>query len=332
MKRNIILISGALVCATGLLFNSCQSAPSTKVELTNEIDSISYSFGASIGENISRTLDQLGVTVDTSRIAMEYASKIAREDDQSKKQELEKELKHKIDSITKVNDYNTLNFIKGFKDGVNATESSNSYNVGLSFGNQVTQQMLPAMKAQFVKEGSQDEINKKAILAALWSSLQKQPLMFPHASSYIMMKDQDRQREQMEENNRKVEERKAEGAKFLEKNKEQEGVVALDNGLQYKVIKEGNGNKPQITDQVVCHYEGQLLDGTVFDSSYERGEPATFPLQGVIKGWTEILQQMPAGSTWEVYIPSDLAYGDNGNPSIPGGSTLKFKIELLSIQ
>ncbi len=324
---------GALVCASGLLFNSCQTAPSTKVELKNEIDSISYSFGASIGENIGKTLQEIGVLTDTAMIEMQYASKMAGEQDADKKKELEKELRHKIDSTKKANDYNMLNFLQGFKEAVNSAESKNSYNVGIAFGNQVAQQMIPGMKAQFVPEGSKDEVNKNAILAALSASIQKQPLKFPHAASYIMIKDQEKQREMMEKRQQDAEKHKAEEAKFFEENKAKEGIVALESGLQYKVIEQGNGAKPKVTDQVVCHYEGQLLDGTVFDSSYERGEPATFPLQGVIRGWTEILQLMPVGSTWEVYIPYEKAYGENGSgASVPGFSTLKFKIELISIK
>lgn len=122
------------------------------------------------------------------------------------------------------------------------------------------------------------------------------------------------------------------GAKFMADNAKKEGVVTLPNGLQYKIIKEGNGPKPGINDKVNVHYHGTLIDGTVFDSSVERGEPITFALTRVIKGWTEILQLMPTGSKWTVYIPENLAYGANA----PGGAikpymTLIFDIELLSV-
>ena len=110
-------------------------------------------------------------------------------------------------------------------------------------------------------------------------------------------------------------------------------VVALPSGLQYKVLKAEEGNKPAATDVVKVHYEGRLLDGTVFDSSYQRGAPAEFPLNGVISGWTEGLQLMTVGSQWELYIPPELAYGDQGAGGVIGpNSTLIFKVELLEIR
>ncbi len=123
-----------------------------------------------------------------------------------------------------------------------------------------------------------------------------------------------------------------EAKKFLEENKSKEGVVTLPSGLQYKVIKEGNGPKPKETDNVTVHYMGTLLDGTKFDSSYDRGEPVTFPLNRVIKGWTEALQLMPVGSKWEIFIPPNLAYGKDGNQRIPPNALLKFEVELLEIK
>jgi FKBP-type peptidyl-prolyl cis-trans isomerase len=126
---------------------------------------------------------------------------------------------------------------------------------------------------------------------------------------------------------------KKEGEAFLAANKSKEGVVTLPSGLQYKVIKQGTGPKPTASDTVVCNYKGTLINGTEFDSSYKRGEPATFPVSGVIKGWTEALQLMPVGSKWQLFIPSDLAYGPRavGNDIGPN-STLIFEVELLSIQ
>jgi FKBP-type peptidyl-prolyl cis-trans isomerase len=126
---------------------------------------------------------------------------------------------------------------------------------------------------------------------------------------------------------------KKEGEEFLAVNKTKEGVVSLPSGLQYKVLKEGTGPKPSATDSVVCNYRGTLLNDTEFDSSYKRGQPATFPVGGVIKGWTEALQLMPVGSKWQLFIPSELAYGQRGpSPEIGPNSTLIFEVELLSIQ
>ena len=126
---------------------------------------------------------------------------------------------------------------------------------------------------------------------------------------------------------------KKDGDAFLAANKAKEGVVTLPSGLQYKILKEGTGPKPTASDTVVCNYKGTLIDGKEFDSSYKRGEPATFPVGGVIKGWTEALQLMPVGSKWQLFIPADLAYGDRGaGADIGPGATLIFEVELMSIQ
>ncbi len=122
------------------------------------------------------------------------------------------------------------------------------------------------------------------------------------------------------------------GEKFLAENKNNEGVVTLPSGLQYKILQEGNGQKPKASDSVKCHYEGRLINGQVFDSSYRRGEPAVFPVNGVIAGWVEALQLMPVGSKWQLYIPSDLAYGKHGaGQAIGANETLVFDVELLEI-
>jgi FKBP-type peptidyl-prolyl cis-trans isomerase FklB len=127
---------------------------------------------------------------------------------------------------------------------------------------------------------------------------------------------------------------KKEGEEFLAANKAKEGVVTLPSGLQYKIESAGNGPKPAASDTVVCNYRGMLVDGTEFDNSYKRGQPATFPVSRVIRGWTEALQLMPVGSKWRLFIPSDLAYGERGEPraGIGPNSTLIFEVELLSIQ
>jgi FKBP-type peptidyl-prolyl cis-trans isomerase FklB len=123
------------------------------------------------------------------------------------------------------------------------------------------------------------------------------------------------------------------GETFLAENKTKDGVVALPSGLQYKIITAGTGPKPAETDSVVCNYRGTLLDGTEFDSSYKRGQPATFPVNGVIKGWTEALQLMPVGSKWQLFVPADLAYGVRGaGGEIGPNATLVFEVELISIQ
>jgi FKBP-type peptidyl-prolyl cis-trans isomerase FklB len=129
-------------------------------------------------------------------------------------------------------------------------------------------------------------------------------------------------------------ENKKTGDAFLAANKSKEGVVTLPSGLQYKILKAGTGPKPAAEDTVLCHYRGTLIDNTEFDSSYKRGEPLKIPVGGVIKGWTEAIQLMPVGSKWQLFIPSDLAYGERGAPGSPIGpnSTLVFEVELISIE
>ena len=122
-----------------------------------------------------------------------------------------------------------------------------------------------------------------------------------------------------------------EGVAFLAANAKKEGVKTLPSGLQYKILKAGTGKIPKATDTVTTHYRGTFLDGKEFDSSYKRNEPASFPVSGVIAGWTEALKLMPVGSKWQLFIPSELAYGDQGQRGIPPASTLLFDIELLSI-
>ena len=140
-------------------------------------------------------------------------------------------------------------------------------------------------------------------------------------------------KEQQEKTQEAAAKNKTEGDAFLAGNKKKDGIVTLPSGLQYKIMTEGKGPKPAATDTVVCNYRGTLINGTEFDSSYKRGEPATFPVGGVIKGWTEALQLMPVGSKWQLFIPSDLAYGERGaGADIGPNATLIFEVELISIK
>ncbi len=128
------------------------------------------------------------------------------------------------------------------------------------------------------------------------------------------------------------EKNKKEGEAFLAENKKKEGVKTLASGLQYKVIKEGTGKSPKATDQVTTHYQGTFIDGIIFDSSYQRGEPATFPVNGVLPGWTEALQLMKVGSKWQLFVPAKLAYGERGQGPIGPNAVLIFTVELLAIK
>jgi FKBP-type peptidyl-prolyl cis-trans isomerase len=141
-----------------------------------------------------------------------------------------------------------------------------------------------------------------------------------------MRKEQAEKAQQAGDANKKA------GDAFLAANKTKDGVVTLPSGLQYKILTQGTGPKPSATDTVVCNYKGTLLDNSEFDSSYSRNQPLTIPVSGVIKGWTEALQLMPVGSKWQLFIPSDLAYGPQAKGPIGPNSTLIFEVELLSIQ
>ncbi|HZH67200.1 MAG TPA: FKBP-type peptidyl-prolyl cis-trans isomerase [Flavisolibacter sp.] len=129
----------------------------------------------------------------------------------------------------------------------------------------------------------------------------------------------------------KLQSEKDAGIAFMAENRTKEGITELPSGIQYQVVKEGNGPKPSPTSKVKAHYRGSLLDGKEFDSSFKRNQPFTAGLTQLIKGWQDVLPLMPVGSTWRLWIPSHLAYGDNGTGGIPGGATLIFDIELLEI-
>lgn len=171
------------------------------------------------------------------------------------------------------------------------------------------------------------EVDPKIFLQGLQDGLAgSKPLLTDDEIKATMIALQNNLRQNLLDTNKKKEQA------FLADNKTKEGVVALPSGLQYKILKEGTGPKPSATDTVVCNYRGTLLDNNEFDSSYKRGQPATFGVGNVIKGWTEALQLMPVGSKWQLFIPADLAYGEQGKGPIAPNSTLIFEVELLSIK
>lgn len=144
---------------------------------------------------------------------------------------------------------------------------------------------------------------------------------------------QEQRKKEMEERKKQEEENKAKGEKFLEENKTKEGVVALESGLQYKILKEGTGASPKETDTLKCHYKGTTIDGKEFDNSYERGEPATFAFDRAIEGWKEALKLMKVDAKWQLFIPPQLAYGERGSGKVIGpNETLIFEVELLGIE
>jgi FKBP-type peptidyl-prolyl cis-trans isomerase FklB len=178
------------------------------------------------------------------------------------------------------------------------------------------------------------EVNLDALNLGLKDGLAGNDSLIPEALKMAIMGkfQQDLQTKQQAKMTKDADVNKVQGKAFLDENIKKEGVKVTASGLQYKVLKEGTGANPTAASKVTVNYEGKLISGKIFDSSYERKQPATFPLSGVIKGWTEGVQLMKEGATYEFYIPSDLAYGDRGNQAIPGGSTLIFKVELIKIE
>jgi FKBP-type peptidyl-prolyl cis-trans isomerase FklB len=178
------------------------------------------------------------------------------------------------------------------------------------------------------------EVDPQLLLQGMGDVLTGNKLLMTFEDMNATLADmQKEQREKMAAAMKEFSEKnKKDGEAFLAANKAKEGIVALPSGLQYKVLKAGDGKKPGLDDKVVCNYRGTLIDGTEVDSSYKRNEPSTLPITGVIKGWTEALQLMPVGSKWQIFVPSDLAYGERGNRgSIGPNATLIFEVELLSI-
>jgi FKBP-type peptidyl-prolyl cis-trans isomerase FklB len=181
--------------------------------------------------------------------------------------------------------------------------------------------------AQFYKQQGIDNINTTCVQKGMADALAGNPALTEEQMNMAVGNYMQKLR------SKKAEANKVAGAAFLTANGKKPGVVTLPSGLQYQIITQGTGPKPTINDKVKCHYHGTLIDGSVFDSSVERGQPVDFPVGGVIKGWVEALQLMPVGSKWKLFIPSDLAYGDReAGPKIGPGSTLIFDVELLSIE
>lgn len=177
------------------------------------------------------------------------------------------------------------------------------------------------------------QVNENLLFQGIRDGLAGKDTLFTKEQyNSIMQRFQQELRKKMEEEQAaEAKKNKEAGKKWLEENKANPGVVVTSSGLQYKVIREGNGPKPGPNSKIKVHYEGRLIDGKIFDSSYERGEPIEFNLNGVIAGWQEGLQLMSVGSIYELYIPSELGYGDRALPAIPAGSVLIFKVELLDI-
>ena len=297
MKKLSIII----ICALAVLIVSCtgQNNKSPKAQLTTDIDSLSYAIGVSQTNGLIPYLAQMNID-----------STLIKE------------------------------FLKGFYEGVSIEKDDvekNAYHMGLKIGQQFGAEALEQFNQQIFGEESTECISKNNFIAGFTAGATNDNAIMDieYAGEYANSKLEELQAKKMEMDLKKVEQEfglnKEAGYKFLAENATQEGVVVLEGGLQYKVIKAGKGATPALNDRVKVHYKGMLIDGTVFDSTTD--EPRVFGVTRVIAGWTEALTMMPVGSKWMLYIPQELAYGaQQQGPIIMPFSALVFEVELIGIE
>ena len=285
-------IFGALVACVAATFVACGNSTS-KADLKTEVDTMSYAIGMAQSQGLKDYMVQR-MGVDTAYI-----------DD----------------------------FIKGINDGANAGDDKKktAYYAGLQIGQQIANQMIKGVNLEVFGNDSTKSISLKNFMSGFVSGTtgKKGLMTMDQATQVAQTKMMAIKAKNME---KQYGANKVAGEKFLAANKSKAGVKTLPSGVQYKVLKEGNGALPKDTSMVKVNYEGKTIDGKVFDSSFKRGTPVDLRANQVIKGWTEALVHMPVGSVWEVYIPQELAYGDREQGQIKPFSALIFKIELISIQ
>ena len=285
------LFFGAVVACAAATFVACGNS-TPKADLKNDVDTMSYAMGMSQTQGLKEFLvERMGV--DTAYM-----------DD----------------------------FIKGLNDGANAGDDKKkaAYFAGINIGQQISNRMIKGINYEIYGKDSTKSISLKNFMAGfVTGATGKKGLMsVEQAGQLAQMKMQAIKAKNMEKT---YGANKTAGEKFLAANAKKPGVKTLPSGVQYKVIKEGNGAMPKDTSLVTVHYEGRTIDGKVFDSSYKRNQPTDMRANQVIKGWTEALVHMPAGSIWEVYIPQEMAYGEREAGEIKPFSALIFKIELISV-
>ena len=286
------LFFGAVVACAAATFVACGNS-TPKADLKNDVDTMSYAMGMSQTQGLKEFLvERMGV--DTAYM-----------DD----------------------------FIKGLNDGANAGDDKKkaAYYAGIQIGQQISNQMVMGINHEVFGDDSTKTISLKNFMAGFVSGVtgKKGLMTVEEAGIMAQTKMQQIKSKTMET---KYGDNKKKGEDFMAANKKKDGVKTLPSGVQYKVIKEGKGAIPADTSMVSCHYEGRTIDGKVFDSSYKRNQPLKLRCNQTIKGWTDAMVHMPVGSTWEVYIPQDLAYGDREQGDIKPFSVLIFKIELLGIE
>ena len=268
------------------------TAQAPKANMKNDVDSLSYMMGITNTQGLDMYMSQQ-LGVDTAYMA---------------------------------------DFIRGVKEGTSKTSPKDvAYMAGLQIGQQISNQMMKGINQELFGTDSTKTISKENFMAGfIAGTLEKGGVMTMEAAQeYTRTAMETIKAKAMEE---KYADNKAAGEKFLAENKTKDGVKTTASGLQYKVITEGKGEIPADTCKVKVNYKGTLIDGTQFDSSYDRKEPTTFRANQVIKGWTEALTMMPVGSKWELYIPQDLAYGAREAGQIKPFSTLIFEVELVGIE
>ena len=281
----------AMAIAAASFVTSCGNSTSSKPNLKNDVDTLSYAMGMAQTQGLKQYLAQM--EIDTTYMDA---------------------------------------FIKGLNEGANAGDDKKkaAYYMGIQIGQQISNRMVKGINHELFGEDSTKTISLKNFMAGFVQGVKgKKGLMtVEQAGQVAQMKMMAIKAKNMEE---QYGPRKKKGEEWMAANAKKAGVKTLPSGVQYKVIKEGSGAMPKDTSTVKVNYEGRLIDGTVFDSSYKRGEAVTLRANQVIKGWTEALVHMPAGSVWEVYIPQELAYGDREQGQIKPYSPLVFKIELISV-
>ena len=281
----------AMAIAAASIVSSCGNSTSSKPNLKDDVDTLSYAFGLARTQGLKQYLAQMDV--DTTYMDA---------------------------------------FVKGLKDGANAGDDKKkaAYYKGLEIGNMISQQWVKGINTELFGQDSTKSISLQNLLAGfIQGATGKKGLMtMEQAGQVAQVKMMAIKAKQLEVQYGPL---KKKGEAWMAANAKKPGVKTLPSGVQYKVIKEGAGAMPKDTSLVKVNYEGRLIDGTVFDSSYKNGQPVTLRANQVIKGWTEALVHMPAGSVWEVYIPQELAYGDREQGQIKPYSPLVFKIELISV-
>lgn len=295
---NKLIITLALAIMAGASFSEVKADDKTlvrrdtKTELHNGIDSISYAMGIVNSNGLD------------SFIKERYG----------------------------VDQTNADDFIKGLNESVYAAADKKkaAYFAGIQIGQQIAKTMISELNQELFGEDTTKTISLETFMAGFISGYTGKGALMTEEEALTITQEKIEEIK-IQEGLKQFAGNKAEGEKFLASNKNAAGVVCLPSGLQYKVIKQGTGAVPADTATVKVHYEGRLIDGTVFDSSYERGESAELRVDEVIEGWTEILQIMPVGSTYEVFVPQELGYGSDEAGDIKPFSCLIFKIELLGI-